>query len=104
MEGDGIVARRDEVAADGGDEAGDFRAHSGNPSEVFDNARRDVAATLVGLGFRPEAMTQFSTRPERYADTYYDNAWLSEHGLRPGADVQCATHLRRQIAHQLQAH
>lgn len=49
--------------------AGDWRAHDGGPTEAFDNARRDVAATLVGLGFRPEAMTQLSTRPERYADT-----------------------------------
>ena len=48
--------------------AGDWRAHDGGPTEAFDNARRDVAATLVGLGFRPEAMTQFSTRPERYAE------------------------------------
>lgn len=49
--------------------AGDWRAHDGGPAEAFDNARRDVAATLVGLGFRPETMTQFSTRPERYTDT-----------------------------------
>ena len=50
--------------------AGDWHAHDGGPTEAFDNARRDVAATLVGLGFRPEAMTQFSTRPELYADTH----------------------------------
>lgn len=49
--------------------AGDWRAHDGGPTEAFDNARRDVAATLVSMGFRPETMTQFSTRPERYADT-----------------------------------
>lgn len=49
--------------------AGDWRAHDGGPAEAFDNARRDVAATLIGLGFRPETMTQFSTRPERYDDT-----------------------------------
>jgi hypothetical protein len=49
--------------------AGDWRAHDGGPTEAFDNARRDVAATLVALGFSPEAMTQFSSRPERYADT-----------------------------------
>lgn len=36
--------------------------------EAFDNARRDVAATS-SPGFRPETMTQLSTRPERYADT-----------------------------------
>lgn len=46
--------------------AGDWRAHSGGPTEAFDNARRDVAAALVGMGFRPGNVTQFSTRPERY--------------------------------------
>jgi len=49
--------------------AGDWRAHDGGPTEAFDNARRDVAASLVSMGFRPESMTQFSTRPELYADT-----------------------------------
>lgn len=46
--------------------AGDWRAHSGGPTEAFDNARRDVTATLLGMGFRPDNVTQFSTRPERY--------------------------------------
>ena len=46
--------------------AGDWHAHSGAPSEVFDNARRDIAATLVGLGIKPENVLQFSMRPELY--------------------------------------
>ncbi|ATQ42316.1 C13 family peptidase [Caulobacter mirabilis] len=49
--------------------AGDWRAHSGGPTEAFDNARRDVAATLEGLGFARDEIVQFSTRPERYPDT-----------------------------------
>jgi len=49
--------------------AGDWRAHDGGPTEAFDNARRDVAATLLTMGFRSESMTQFSTRPDRYPDT-----------------------------------
>lgn len=49
--------------------AGDWRAHNGEPTEAFDNARRDIAATLVGLGFKPENVTQFSTRPDLYEDT-----------------------------------
>lgn len=49
--------------------AGDWRAHDGNPTEAFDNARRDVAATLVSLGVKPENIAQFSTRPDRYTDT-----------------------------------
>ena len=50
--------------------AGDWHAHSGGPSEAFDNARRDVARQLVRIGFDPAHMQQFSVRPERYADTH----------------------------------
>lgn len=46
--------------------AGDWHAHSGAPSEAFDNARRDVSAGLVQIGFAPDNVVQFSVRPERY--------------------------------------
>ncbi|WP_165188642.1 C13 family peptidase [Caulobacter soli] len=46
--------------------AGDWHAHSGKPTEAFDNARRDVGSTLVGLGFSPDAVRQYSVRPRRY--------------------------------------
>ena len=46
--------------------AGDYRAHSGAPSEVFDNARRDLVKALIARGFSPEHVRQFSVRPERY--------------------------------------
>jgi hypothetical protein len=46
--------------------AGDWHAHSGAPSEAFDNARRDVGAALMSAGFRPENLREFSVRPERY--------------------------------------
>jgi hypothetical protein len=46
--------------------AGDFHAHSGQPSEVFDNARRDVGAALVTAGFQPRNLREFSVRPARY--------------------------------------
>src|SRR5689334_10144148 len=49
--------------------AGDWHAHSGAPSEVFDNARRDITHTLVQIGFRPANIAQFSMRPDRYLDT-----------------------------------
>ena len=49
--------------------AGDWHANSGGPTEAFDNARRDVAATLPALGFSADNIRQFSTRPERYPDT-----------------------------------
>lgn len=49
--------------------AGDWHAHSGGPTEAFDNARRDVAARLATLGFSQTNIRQFSTRPDRYPDT-----------------------------------
>jgi hypothetical protein len=48
--------------------AGDFHAHSGHPTEAFDNARRDVSRALVSAGFQPQNLRQFSVRPERYKD------------------------------------
>ena len=48
--------------------AGDWHAHSGGPSEAFDNARHDVAQALEHAGFQPANLRQFSVRPERYKD------------------------------------
>ena len=49
--------------------AGDFRAHSGAPSEVFDNGRRDLTKALVNLGFVPSHIKQFSVRPDQDKET-----------------------------------
>ena len=46
--------------------AGDWHAHSGEPSEVFDNARRDLTKAFIGAGFSPDNISQFSVRPSRY--------------------------------------
>jgi hypothetical protein len=46
--------------------AGDFHAHSGAPSEAFDNARRDVTRELVDAGFSAANIQQFSVRPDHY--------------------------------------
>jgi hypothetical protein len=46
--------------------AGDWHAHSGEPTEAFDNARRDVGAALTRFGFAPDAVRQYSVRPARY--------------------------------------
>jgi|KBSMisStandDraft_5_1062788.scaffolds.fasta_scaffold51616_2 hypothetical protein len=50
--------------------AGDWHAHDGSPSEIFDNARRDMSAALVSAGFNPANLVQFSVRPERYPTTH----------------------------------
>jgi len=50
--------------------SGDFHAaHTNNPTETFDNARRDVAAELIRKGFSAANVRQFSVRPELYPDT-----------------------------------
>lgn len=46
--------------------AGDWKGSRGGPTEAFDNARRDVAAELVRLGFDPANLLQFSVHPEQY--------------------------------------
>jgi hypothetical protein len=46
--------------------AGDFHAHSGAPTEAFDNARHDVAQALIKAGFDPKHLQQFSVRPQNY--------------------------------------
>src|SRR5689334_8941004 len=48
--------------------AGDDHAHSGAPSMVFDNARRDLSAALTHLGISPSNIMQFSVQPERFPD------------------------------------
>src|ERR1041385_1288477 len=40
--------------------AGDWHAHDGSPSEIFDNARRDVSQALTDIGFNPSNIAQFS--------------------------------------------
>jgi hypothetical protein len=49
--------------------AGDHHSHSGAPSEVFDNARHDISADLVKLGFAPNNILQFSTVPDTHPGT-----------------------------------
>jgi hypothetical protein len=46
--------------------AGDNHAHSGAPSEVFDNGRRDLTAAFVKLGIPADNIRQFSVQPEKY--------------------------------------
>lgn len=48
--------------------AGDFHGSNGGPTEVFDNARRDVTKELQRLGFSADNIRQFSVRPQRYKD------------------------------------
>ena len=44
--------------------AGDNHAHNGNPSAVFDNARRDLVKAFTGMGFSPANIAQFAVSPD----------------------------------------
>lgn len=54
--------------------AGDWHAHDGSPSEIFDNARRDVSQALTDIGFNLSNIAQFSVRPQRYPATHPDRS------------------------------
>jgi len=45
--------------------AGDWQAEEGGPTKVFDNGRRAVADELVGLGFAPSSVLQYSAWPDQ---------------------------------------
>lgn len=44
--------------------AGDNLAGNGKPTETFDNARKDLAVALVGAGFSPQHIRQFTVKPK----------------------------------------
>ena len=44
--------------------SGDSEGAGGGRTEAFDNARRDIAAALLGVGFEPQNLRQFSVDPE----------------------------------------
>lgn len=46
--------------------AGDNKANNGNYTAAFDNARRDVAARLVDLGFEKDKIRQYSVDPDKF--------------------------------------
>ena len=54
--------------------AGDYHSHSGAPSEVFDNARRDVSAGFERLGVDPDNLQQFSVRPSHYRNAHLQHS------------------------------
>ena len=54
--------------------AGDAHAHSGAPSEVFDNGRRDIAKALTQIGFAQSRILQYSTEPAKDQETHPGNA------------------------------
>ena len=81
--------------------AGDWHAHSGNPSEVFDNARRDLGKAFVGIGFNPANIAEFSVRPEKYpgqdlhpseADSIARGVWDITRQARGGCLIYFTSH------------
>ena len=79
--------------------AGDHHSHSGAPSEVFDNARHDISADLVKLGFSPGNILQFSTVPgshpgtdESTAHTIANELWDLSNRTSGGCFVYFTSH------------
>jgi hypothetical protein len=68
--------------------AGDDHSHSGAQSQVFDNARRDLARAFANIGFNPNNITQFSVEPEKDAQqtdaTDITNGMWDTTGRAPG--------------------
>ncbi len=59
--------------------AGDWRAHDGSQSPVFDDARRDLVTDLEGIGFRPQNIAQLSAQADRLGDPSLRKS--SAHGM-----------------------
>lgn len=57
--------------------AGDWRAHSGAPSMVFDNARHDLVKKFIALGFDPANIRQFTAQPDNFP---FENVQASAEG------------------------
>ncbi|HUJ04128.1 MAG TPA: C13 family peptidase [Rhizomicrobium sp.] len=80
--------------------AGDYHAHDGSPSEIFDNARRDVTADLLRMGFKPQNIIQFSQRPTRYperplmgdAQTIANSLWDLSNRTSAGCFIYMTSH------------
>ena len=81
--------------------AGDWHSHSGAPSEVFDNARRDVSAGFERIGVSPDNLIQFSVRPDRYpeahplqadADTVANSLWDLSNRASGGCLIYFSSH------------
>ncbi|HTT84725.1 MAG TPA: C13 family peptidase [Rhizomicrobium sp.] len=68
--------------------SGDWHAHDGSPSEIFDNARRDVTRDLETLGFSRNNIAEFSARPGSWPpatahairDALSDISWRAKSG------------------------
>ena len=74
--------------------SGDFHAaHTNNPTETFDNARRDVSAELIRKGFSAANLREFSVRPELYPQQKLGKADLEPiyEGLRDVAQQATGT-------------
>jgi hypothetical protein len=70
--------------------SGDYRAHSGAPSKVFDNGRRDLGTAFAKLGFKKTNMVQFSVDYDEGTEhTAIADIATSLHSLAARAKAGC---------------
>jgi hypothetical protein len=80
--------------------AGDFHAHDGTESEIFDNARRDIAAQFQRIGIAKNNVVQFSVQPEHYnpppqradSQTIANNLWDISNRTSAGCLIYITSH------------
>ena len=81
--------------------AGDWHAHEGGASEAFDNGRRTIADELVGIGFSPSHVLQFSSWPQKddgakrqpaLKQRIWDGLWTYARGAKGGCFVYFTSH------------
>jgi hypothetical protein len=81
--------------------AGDWHAHEGGSSAAFDNGRRTIADELVGIGFSPSHVLQFSSWPQKDAaakrqpalkQQIWDGLWRYARGAKGGCLVYFTSH------------
>jgi hypothetical protein len=76
--------------------SGDWHAHDGSPSEIFDNARRDVTHDLESLGFSRNNIEEFSARPGAWppatAHAIRDALWDVSYRAKAGCLVYFSSH------------
>jgi len=73
--------------------SGDWHAHDGRPSGIFDNARRDVTRDLLALGFSRDHVEELSARPNAAGSATAERIAIALRGLSRRVSGGCLLYL-----------